>query len=161
VQELTKRGYRISTIKFSHHEGDDTRAPDARVRDTALHAAAGALQVAFASPQRWAIVEGGVTPVAWHEATPDRSAMLDALVGTMAPADLILVEGYKAAAIPKIEVRRSAQPDRRELADNDSYVFAVVADHPVADTSQWTAHAGNIEAIADVLQHVAGLGARP
>ena len=56
---------------------------------------------------------------------------LAAIVAALAPADIVLVEGYKQAAIPKIEVRRAGQGDGAPLADRDPLVFAVASDRPI------------------------------
>ena len=48
----------------------------------------------------------------------------------LAEADIVIVEGFKSAPIPKIEVRRRASPTQEPLAPHDSYVVAVAADHP-------------------------------
>ena len=159
VAALTARGHRVSTIKFSHHEGADNTSDAAspRMRDTTRHAMAGAKQVGFASPSRWAVLEGGATPVEWHTSRADRGAVLAALISAMAPADLILLEGFKSAAIPKIEVRRAAQPDRRSLSDTHSYIFAIAADHAVDGNGRWLAGLDDINAIADQIETLAGL----
>lgn len=166
VEELVGRGRRVSTIKFSHHEGtvaDDSDKSSSRVHDTCRHAAAGAYQVAFAGPLRWAIVEsggiecGGGSPVTWHASGENRDAVLGAIIAHMAPADLIVVEGYKAAAIPKIEVRRLAQADPRPLAEADPYIFAIASDHPVDGQGRWVAQLDSISAIADQLERLVGM----
>ena len=47
-----------------------------------------------------------------------------------AGADIVIVEGFKSAPIPKIEVRRSASPTQESLAPHDAHVVAVAADFP-------------------------------
>ena len=60
------------------------------------HREAGAHEVLIASAARWALM---------HESNgPEPS--LDQLVGRLSPVDLVLVEGFKASAHPKIEVYR-------------------------------------------------------
>ncbi len=159
VETLTARGNRVSTIKFSHHEGpvDDADRPSARVRDTTRHTMAGAKQVGFASPSRWSILEGGATPVEWHTSGADREVVLSTIISAMTPADVILLEGYKAAAIPKIEVRRAAQPDTRNLEDTHSYIFAIAADHVVEAKERWVVGLDDVDAIADQIERIAGL----
>lgn len=156
VETLTARGHRVSTVKFSHHEGHASE--DGKVRDTSRHVAAGAAQVAFASPARWSIVEPGGAAPHWHECSESRSTTLAAIVRTMAPADLIIVEGYKSAAIPKIEVRRRAQPDVRELAYADPFVFAIAADTAVEAEGRWLVGLDDVAEIAGQLERIAGLG---
>ncbi|MEQ1578355.1 MAG: molybdenum cofactor guanylyltransferase MobA [Hyphomicrobium sp.] len=164
IQELSLRGRQISTIKFSHHQvtiGTEVIESE-RVRDTSRHAAAGARQVAFAGSSRWGIVEGGEASETWHLCSADRDTVLAAIVAAMAPADLIVLEGYKGAPIPKIEVRRLAQADKRSLAQYDSYVFAIASDYPVEANGPWLVGIDCIGAIAGQLERLAGLcGSKP
>lgn len=117
VADLTRRGLRVATVKHAHHgfQVDDGET------DSARHRRAGAAQVAIVSAKRWAIVtELGETP------EPDLAAML----ARLDPTDLVLVEGFKAAPIPKIEVRRKEAVHRQPLAATDPLVIAVAADYP-------------------------------
>ena len=53
----------------------------------------------IASTQRWAII---------HENESRKEATLPELLSRVSPCDIILVEGFKAATHPKIEVYRQA-----------------------------------------------------
>ncbi len=117
VAELTRRGYRIATVKHAHHD----LQLDASETDSARHRHAGAAQVAVVSRRQWAIIKE-----LQGEPEPD----LADVIATLDPCDLVIVEGYKSAAIPKIEVRRSASVTRAAIAPNDPLVFAIAADHP-------------------------------
>ena len=90
--------------------------------DSARHRRAGAAQTAIVGGKRWAIVT---------ELRGAPEPNFEEIIATLEPCDLILVEGYKSAAIPKIEARRSAQLSKRALADEDPLVIAVAADHQV------------------------------
>jgi len=117
VTELTRLGYRIATVKHAHHD----LQLDASETDSARHRRAGAGQVAVVSNERWALItelKGAPEPD-----FADVIAMLD-------PCDLIIVEGYKSAAIPKIEARRLASFTREPIAPKDPLVIAIAADHP-------------------------------
>jgi len=120
VEELTRRGLRIATIKHAHHS---FRIDDEET-DSARHRRAGAGQVAIVSSQRWAIV----TELA-GASEPDFADVVAAL----GPADLIIVEGYKSAPIRKIEARRLGAFERRPLAEGDPLIVAVAADHDPTD----------------------------
>lgn len=136
VEEFTRRGLKVATIKHAHHEFqiDDGET------DSARHRRAGAAQVAIVSGRRWALV----TELA---AAPEPN--FDEVVAALAPADLVLVEGYKTAAIPKVEARRMAQISKRPLAPDDPQVIAIAADHAVADTTLPVFHLDDVTAIAD------------
>lgn len=120
VAALVARGLTVSTVKHSHHD----IAFEPEEADSARHRRAGAREVAIATPRRWALI------------AENRDAMppsLDDIVARLAPADIVLVEGWKGAAIPKIEARRKAGTPGSPLADSDPLVFAIAADHAVAD----------------------------
>jgi molybdopterin-guanine dinucleotide biosynthesis protein B len=116
VAELTARGFKVATVKHAHHafQIDDTEA------DSARHRRAGAVQVAVVSARRWALVRelGGA---------PEPS--LETMLARLDPCDLVIVEGYKAAPVPKIETRRSASARGEPLAERDPNVVAIAADH--------------------------------
>lgn len=114
VREMTGRGLLVSTVKHAHHVFDI----DVPGKDSYRHREAGAHEVIVASGQRWALM---------HELREAPEPPLDALLAKLAPCDLVLVEGFKQGAHPKIEVARF----RREeglIADQDSAVMAVATD---------------------------------
>ncbi|MFM9937963.1 MAG: molybdopterin-guanine dinucleotide biosynthesis protein B [Hyphomicrobiaceae bacterium] len=116
VTELTRRGYRIASVKHAHHD----LQVDASETDSARHRRAGAAQVAVVSSERWALItelKGA--------AEPDFAAV----IAMFEPCDLIVVEGYKSAPIAKIEARRTASFTREPIAPNDPRVIAIAADH--------------------------------
>lgn len=94
VPLLVRRGLRISIIKHAHHAFDI----DKPGKDSFRHREAGASEVLVTSGSRWALM---------HELRGMNEPTLKQLVSRMSPCDLVLVEGFKHSAIPKIEVRRS------------------------------------------------------
>lgn len=122
--ELVRRGKRVMTIKHSHH----TPTLDAEGTDTWRHYHEGrAERVLFASPAGRVLfdrAEGSDDPVALARQY-------------LADADIILAEGFKHAAIPKIEVwRRAATPAPLfDPADPDarSWVAMVTDDEGARD----------------------------
>lgn len=89
---LAGQGLRVSTIKHTHHEFD----LDQPGKDSHRHRAAGAVEVLLVGGTRWALLHEGEPPP------------LAALLKRMQPADLVLVEGFRAGTLPKIEVYRPA-----------------------------------------------------
>jgi molybdopterin-guanine dinucleotide biosynthesis protein B len=59
---------------------------------------------------------------------PDLSVLLDQL----APADLVLVEGFKSYPIEKIEVYRTSV-GKPQLYPNDDLVIALASDEPILE----------------------------
>jgi molybdopterin-guanine dinucleotide biosynthesis protein B len=119
VAELTRRGFLISTVKHAHHSFDI----DHEGRDSFRHRKAGATEVAVVSGQRWAII---------HELRETPEPPLEAVLAKMAPADLVIIEGYKRDGHPKIEVRNLAL-DHPKLARRDPTVIAIAANGDVRD----------------------------
>ena len=116
VAQLSARGLRVNIIKHSHHDVmlEPPHKDSARLRH------AGAAEVMLASPFRVAVM---------RELRGAAEPSLAEQVAQMSPADLVLVEGYKWEAIPKLEVHRSllGQP---ALYPNDPHIVAVASDIP-------------------------------
>lgn len=144
VEEFTRRGYRISTIKHAHHDFDIDKVG----ADSYRHRQAGAHEVALVSGTRYAIM---------HElrgaAEPDFKEIL-ARLGT---CDLVLIEGYKREPVPKIEARRLEAKNREPLAPNDPHIVAIAADHVVSDQGLPVFDLNDTQAIADFIAEITGL----
>ena len=114
IPELVRRGVSVSTIKHAHHEFD----VDKPGKDSWLHRQAGASEVMVASSRRFALM---------HELRDAPEPSLDALVARMAPVDLLLVEGFKHARHPKLEVHRPSV-GKPFLYPDDPHIVAVASD---------------------------------
>jgi len=143
VAELTRRGWRVSTIKRAHHDADI----DHEGTDTFRHRQAGASEVILSTGRRWALV---------HELRDDEEPALDDLLARLAPCDLVVVEGFKRGGHPKIETRRRAARDHEPLPASAN-VVAIAADHPVADAAVPVFALDAVAAIADFVETAAGL----
>ncbi len=146
VAELTRRGYRISTIKHAHHDFDIDK-PGA---DSFRHREAGAMEVAIVSGTRFAIM---------HELRDEPEPPLADVLARLAPCDLVLIEGYKREPVPKIEARRLEAKSREPLAPNDPHIVAIAADHMVADSGLPVFDLNDTDSIADFIVRVVGLPA--
>ena len=117
VTEFTAKGLSVSTIKRTHHSVD----LDPKGTDTHKHRTAGATEVVLASDARYAILKehrGGPAPT------------LDELVARLAPVDLVLIEGFKSEAHPKIEAHRT-ETAQGLIASNTPSVVALASDTTV------------------------------
>ena len=140
VAAFTARGLIVSTIKHAHH-GFDVDQPGA---DSFRHRAAGAREVLVSSSRRWALM---------HEGDGDEAGLRD-LLAKLEPADLVIVEGFKNASMPKIETRRAAA-DGPALAAGDANVICIASDRPAAGAKPPELPLSDTAAIADfVLRHV-------
>lgn len=138
IGEFSRRGLNVSSVKHAHHafQIDDGET------DSARHRRAGSGQVAIVSAARWALVtELRDAP------EPDFADVIAAL----APCDLIIVEGYKSAAIPKVEARRRDAREQRPLSADDPNVIAVAADHTISGERVPVFALDDIPAIADFI----------
>jgi len=117
VGELAARGYRVATIKHSH----ETIEVDHEGKDTFKHREAGACQVIAVSAKRLAVMS-----------ETEAAQELDELVGRFVDdADIVLVEGFKHAPVPKIEVWREGQPDETIVCRDDPHWLALATDYPL------------------------------
>jgi molybdopterin-guanine dinucleotide biosynthesis adapter protein len=149
VEEFTRRGLKVATIKHAHHafQIDDGET------DSARHRRAGAAQVAVVSAKRWAVVS---------ELRGAPEPELAEVAAALAPCDLIIVEGYKSAPIPKIEVRRRAATSQQALADDVPNVIALASDYGAQAGGRPAFALDDVAAIADFITSAIGLGgARP
>jgi molybdopterin-guanine dinucleotide biosynthesis protein B len=114
---LTKRGLRVSLIKHAHHTFD----VDQPGKDSYRHRHAGAGEVLVTSSRRWVLM---------HELRGGAEPSFEDQVKHLSPCDLLLVEGFKFAPIPKLEVWR-AETGEALLHPNDPHIVAVASDAKV------------------------------
>lgn len=89
------RGLRVSVVKQTHHDVEF----DLPGKDSWRHRKAGAHEVVLVSPTRWMLArecEAGAAPT------------FAELIARLAPCELVLVEGFRAVDMPRIEVWRAA-----------------------------------------------------
>ena len=143
VAELVGRGWRVSTIKHAHHDADI----DQEETDSFRHRQAGASEVLLATGRRWALM---------HELRGEKEPSLVELVARLSPCDLVIVEGFKAGAHPKIETRRLETKDRTPLPPAAN-VVAIAADHPVAGSALPVFALDDVAGIASFTEKAMGL----
>jgi molybdopterin-guanine dinucleotide biosynthesis protein B len=126
IPALIAQGLRISVIKHAHHSFDIDQAG----KDSYRLREAGAVQMMIGSKERWALMtELSRTPHAEDE--PSLSLLLSQMDTSL--SDLVLAEGFKHEAIPKIEVHR-AEMGTPLLANEDANIIAVATDELVNTT---------------------------
>ena len=117
---LSESGIRAGLLKQSHHDFEI----DIPGKDSYRLRKAGAVQTLISSPYRWALINE-------NNQEPQPSGQAD-LQNTLKQfdadsLDLILVEGYKRAAIPKIELHRK-ELDKPLLYPEDPCIIAIAHD---------------------------------
>jgi molybdopterin-guanine dinucleotide biosynthesis adapter protein len=138
IPALVARGLKVATVKHAHHEFDI----DQPGKDSWLHRQAGASEVAIVSSRRWAIV---------HELGEEPEPPLADVLAKLSPVDLVIVEGFKHHAHPKLEVFRAAV-GKPLLHPDDDCIVAIATDAPLPQALLPVVMLGDIERIADVLQ---------
>jgi len=117
IPRFTGRGLRVSLIKHAHHSFD----VDQPGKDSYRHRHAGAQEVLVTSSRRWVLM---------HELRGSAEPAFDEQVKHLSPCDLLLVEGFKFAPIPKLEIWR-AETGEGLLHPNDPHIVALATDAKV------------------------------
>jgi molybdopterin-guanine dinucleotide biosynthesis protein MobB len=92
IPELKQRSYRVATVKHHSHAGFEIDQPG---KDSWRHAQAGSDHVVIAAPDKIASYR-----------FVEKELTLDEIVSEIKDVDIILVEGYKEAGKPSIEIIR-------------------------------------------------------
>ena len=138
IEEFTRRGHHVVSVKHAHH---DFQVDDAQT-DSARHRSAGSREICIIGGKRWAII---------HQLDHEPEPTLEEVLGWMSPADLVIVEGYKFADIPKIEVRAAIAHSKEKLSADDPLVIAVASDKPEPGEAVPVLSRDDIGEIADLI----------
>ena len=115
---LVMEGFKVALIKHAHHEFD----VDQPGKDSWRHRHAGATEVMVTSSNRWVLM---------HELCGAAEPTLEEQLKHFSPCDVVIVEGWKHHAMPKIEVHRKLS-DKPLLFPEDANVVAVATDEHLA-----------------------------
>ncbi len=117
IPRFAKHGLKVSLIKHAHHTFD----VDQPGKDSYRHRHAGAIEILVTSSRRWVLM---------HELRGESEPSFDEQLKHLSPCDLLLVEGFKYAPIPKLEVWRE-ETGEPLLHPNDPHIVAVASDRRV------------------------------
>ena len=117
IPRFVQAGLRVSLIKHAHHTFD----VDQPGKDSYRHRHAGAAEVLVTSSRRWVLM---------HELRGAHEPSFEEQVKRLSPCDLLLVEGFKFAPIPKLEIWR-AETGEGLLHPNDPHIVALATDSKV------------------------------
>ncbi|EKO3416789.1 bifunctional molybdopterin-guanine dinucleotide biosynthesis adaptor protein MobB/molybdopterin molybdotransferase MoeA [Vibrio fluvialis] len=147
VPKLTAAGLRLGILKHAHHNFD----VDKPGKDSYRLRKAGASQMLIASRNRFALMTE----------TPDAEAEFDYLLQRFdaQQLDVILVEGCKNIAFPKIELHR-AEVGKPWLHPNDDNIIAIAADETV-ESSLPQMNINDLDAIAKFVLDYVGKAGKP
>ncbi len=114
IPRFVLEGLKVSLIKHAHHDFDIDRPG----KDSYRHREAGAYEVLLTASRRWVLM---------HELRGETEPDLDQQLKLLAPCDLVLIEGFKHAPIPKLEVHRG-ETARPLLFPEDQNIVAIASD---------------------------------
>jgi molybdopterin-guanine dinucleotide biosynthesis protein B len=114
IPHFTGRGLTVSLVKHAHHTFD----VDHPGKDSYRHRQAGASEILVTSSRRWVLM---------HELRGAAEPAFEEQLKHLSPCDIVIVEGFKHAQIPKLEVwrRETGEP---LLHPNDPLIVAVASD---------------------------------
>ncbi len=131
---MNKRGYKVGTIKHDAHKFDI----DHPGKDSWRHKQAGAATSVISSPAKAAVVK-----------SVSKEMTLDEIAAAfLTDVDIILTEGFKKEAKPKVEVMANEDD---ELISPREEVILVAADHE-PDLGLPTAKRDDVTAIVDAIE---------
>ncbi|EGQ9136277.1 MULTISPECIES: bifunctional molybdopterin-guanine dinucleotide biosynthesis adaptor protein MobB/molybdopterin molybdotransferase MoeA [Vibrio] len=142
LPKLTEAGLRIGMLKHAHHNFD----VDKPGKDSYRLRKAGASQMLIASRNRFALMTE----------TPEAEAEFEFLLTRFDEdmLDVVLVEGCKNIAFPKIELHRE-EVGKPWLYPNDENIIAIASDGGELDSELPQMNINDLEAIAQfVIQYV-------
>lgn len=114
IPRFVRQGLKVSLIKHAHHSFD----VDHPGKDSYRHREAGCGEVVVVSEKRWVIM---------HELRGEPEPLLDDQIRRVSPCDLLLVEGYKHYAMPKLEIWRK-ENGKPLLHPEDEHIVAIACD---------------------------------
>jgi molybdopterin-guanine dinucleotide biosynthesis protein B len=118
IPRLVQRGLTVSLVKHAHHRAEF----DQPGKDSYRHRRAGCSEVLVTSGTRWALM---------HELRGEPELALPRALERLSPCDIVLVEGYKAHPLPKLEVWR-AHVGKPLLHLQDPHILGIATDSPDA-----------------------------
>jgi molybdopterin-guanine dinucleotide biosynthesis adapter protein len=134
IREITDRGYKVATIKHSHHSisFDDPN------KDSWRHARAGAVATMVSSTTEIQMIK----PI-------EKELTVEELAQNLGDDyDIILSEGFSRGNAPKVEIHRK---ESGPLLENASNLFAVATDEPLETEAKQFA-LEDVKGVADLLE---------
>ena len=137
IPRLTARAMKVSTLKHAHHAFD----VDQPGKDSHTHRTAGATEVMVTSANRWALM---------HELRGAPEPDLAFLLKKFTPVDLVIVEGFKAWPVAKIEIYRKAV-GKPPLHPDDKHILGVVSDTPFPNSGRPVVNLDDLDAVVALM----------
>lgn len=137
IGELVRRGYRVGTIKHDRHGFEI----DHEGTDSYRHFHAGAAAAAIVGPSKMAVVKR-------YDEEPDLDDVIAAQFGDV---DLVVTEGFKSLAYPKIETFRP-ETHKRALCEEGDDDWLALASNVQVETPLSRYALDDVAGLADLLE---------
>lgn len=140
---LNTQNIRVAVIKHAHHSFDI----DHPEKDSYKIRKAGAQQILISSQKRWAHI--------YENENPDNELTLEEALKYIVwnNIDLVIVEGFKASPIPKIEIHRP-ELGRSLISEVDQDIIAIATDQKdLVDTTLPVLDLNKPEKIAEFIKN--------
>jgi len=131
---LCERGLKIAVIKHHPHDFDI----DIPGKDTYRYKQAGATMSILASPGKLAVIED----------TEKELSLEEVITRYVRDVDLLIIEGFKKAKIPKIEVFQRKEGTDVPVCAGDINLIAIIADE-IVETSLPIFSRNDVQGIAE------------
>ena len=138
IPALNQRGLRLAVIKHAHHNFD----VDIPGKDSYEMRKAGAKQMLVASHIRWALMTEDAL-----DTDPSLSHLLQQIETDK--VDIVLVEGFKKLALPKIELHRASHGKPFIHTHDDNIVAIACCDDTQTPSELTRLDLNNVDQIAD------------
>ena len=138
IPELNRRGLRLAVIKHAHHNFD----VDIPGKDSYEMRKAGAKQMLVASHVRWALMTEDAL-----DSDPSLPHLLKQIEAEK--VDIVLVEGFKKLALPKIELHRASHGKPFIHTHDDNIVAIACCDETQTPAELTRLDLNNVGQIAD------------
>lgn len=137
IPRLVARGLTVSTLKHAHHAFDI----DTPGKDSHNHRLAGASEVLVTSANRWALM---------HELRGAPEPGLDELLARLSPVDLVIVEGFKAWPMTKVEIYRK-ELGKPPLHPDDKHILGILSDTPFPGAGRPVVPVDDLDAVVALM----------
>ncbi|WP_372870548.1 bifunctional molybdopterin-guanine dinucleotide biosynthesis adaptor protein MobB/molybdopterin molybdotransferase MoeA [Shewanella sp.] len=142
IPELNRRGLRLAVIKHAHHDFD----VDVPGKDSYELRKAGARQMLVASHVRWALMTEDA-----RDSDPELTHLLEQIEADK--VDIVLVEGFKKLALPKVELHRAAHGKPFIHTDDPNILAVACCDDTILPGDTPRLDINNVSNIADFVEN--------
>ncbi len=139
IPEMVKRGYKVGSIKHTHHHDFEIDKPG---KDSWEHQNAGANSVAISSSKKFAFIKK----------MDEEMPVKDIISNCFGDVDLILAEGFKGEDFLKIEVLRSTKPVKQVSQFSLSSPLLLVISDIHYELSVPVFNSREVERVADIIE---------